>query len=66
LASKTVTVLDFPRLKEVAQYDANYLHLLRTEMRDSPVSERLADLVPASARGRLHQVAASLKHPFAA
>jgi CRP-like cAMP-binding protein len=62
--NKTLTVLDFERLKDVAQYDVNYLHLIRTEGRDSEVSGRAGDLVPASGQGMLHQAVDRLKHPF--
>jgi CRP-like cAMP-binding protein len=42
---KQLTVLDFKRLSQVAQYDPNYLHLLRTEQADPAVVERVGDLV---------------------
>ncbi len=34
LRGKVLTVLDPKRLKKVAQYETNYLHLIRTEQRD--------------------------------
>jgi CRP-like cAMP-binding protein len=43
---KQLTVLDFKRLSPIAQYDSNYLHLLRTERADPAVVERVGDLVP--------------------
>jgi CRP-like cAMP-binding protein len=64
LNSKTLTVLDFDRLKEVAQYNGNYLHLMRTERRDADVSERAGDLIPASGEGLLNQALGRLKHPL--
>jgi hypothetical protein len=64
LNSKMLTVLDFDRLKEVAQYEVDYLHLVRTERRDGAVSERADDLVPASSHGRVHQAVERVKHPF--
>jgi CRP-like cAMP-binding protein len=64
LNSKTLTVLDFDRLKEVAQYDVDYLHLVRTERRDGAVSERAGDLVPPSSNGLMQQALERVKHPF--
>ena len=48
LKSKVLTVLDAARLKNAARYETNYLHLDRTEARDSLVSARAGDLVAAS------------------
>jgi len=48
LDNKTLSILDFEGLKQVAHYEVNYLHLVRTERRDGLVSERASDLVPAS------------------
>ena len=45
LKSKMLTVTDPKGLKDVAQFNANYLHLIRTEERESGVSERVGDLV---------------------
>ena len=42
---KTVTILDVPRIKEIAQFDACYLHLERTYRGDAEVSERAGDLL---------------------
>jgi CRP-like cAMP-binding protein len=64
LNSSTLTVLDFDRLKDVAQYDVNYLHLVRTKRRDGDVAERAGDLVPPSGAGLIHQAVNRLKHPF--
>jgi CRP-like cAMP-binding protein len=46
LKRKSLTILDPERLKSVAQFQANYLHLARTEQRDPEVSKRASDLVP--------------------
>jgi CRP-like cAMP-binding protein len=43
--NRVVTVLDAPRLKQVARFESNYLHLDRTVARDLQVSARAADLV---------------------
>jgi CRP-like cAMP-binding protein len=42
---KTVTILDVPRFKEIAQFDGCYLHLERTFQGDAEVSERAGDLL---------------------
>jgi CRP-like cAMP-binding protein len=47
LKGKVMTVLDPRRLREVAQYDSSYLHLVRTERHDRQVSGRAGDLVSA-------------------
>jgi CRP-like cAMP-binding protein len=49
--SKVLRVLDAERLMKVAQFQAAYLHLNRTEGRDPEVSGRAGDLVPASSKG---------------
>jgi CRP-like cAMP-binding protein len=64
LNSKTLTVLDFDRLKKVAQYDVDYLHLIRTQRRDGAVSERAEDLVPPSGHGLIENALERVKHPF--
>ena len=46
LKNQVMTVLDPDRLKKVAAFNPNYLHLIRTESRDKEVSHRAADLVP--------------------
>jgi CRP-like cAMP-binding protein len=43
--SKTLHVLDAPRLKAAAGFDADYLHLDRTVGCEGPVAERAGDLV---------------------
>ena len=45
LKSKMLTIPDPKRLKDVARFNANYLHLIRTEGRESGVSDRVGDLV---------------------
>jgi transcription initiation factor IIE alpha subunit len=42
---KVLKVLDPPRLKEVARFNPNYLHLQRTEKGEGSVSQRVGDLV---------------------
>ena len=42
---KTVSILDAPRLKEIAQFDGCYLHLERTFRGDAEVAERAGDLL---------------------
>ncbi len=49
--NKAVMVLDTPRLREAAQFESSYLHLIRTEERDRDVSERAGDLVSPADRG---------------
>lgn len=44
--SKDVRIIDFPRLARLAQFDTNYLHLMRTERADPAAAERIEDLVP--------------------
>jgi CRP-like cAMP-binding protein len=64
LNSKTLTVLDFDRLKKVAQYDVDYLHLTRTQRRDGAVAERAADLVPPSNHSVMQHALERVKRPF--
>jgi CRP-like cAMP-binding protein len=64
LKNKVLTVLDPPGLRKVAQYEANYLHLTRTEERDKEVSDRAADLVPPSTTGVIHGIVEKAKSPF--
>ncbi len=45
LKNKTMTVLDPQGLKLLAQFDASYLHLMRTNDGDGVVAERAGDLV---------------------
>lgn len=42
---KTVSILDVPRIKEIAQFDGCYLHLERTFRGDTEISERAGDLL---------------------
>jgi CRP-like cAMP-binding protein len=64
LSRKILTVLDFDRLSEIADYEARYLHLIRTERADPSVRERVGDLVPASVRGRLNDAWNLVTHAF--
>lgn len=57
LHGKVLTILDPKGLQKVARYDSSYLHLVRTERRDSEVCGRVGDLVPASANGLFHETA---------
>jgi CRP-like cAMP-binding protein len=45
LKSKVLTITNAERLKEVAQFNPNYLHLIRTEKGNGKVAERVGDLV---------------------
>jgi hypothetical protein len=62
--SGTLSIIDTERLKAIAGYQPNYLHLDRTEQRDPEVSDRAADLVDAEPVGFLHEAAEALKSPF--
>ena len=42
---KIVTIRDRAKLKTLAQFNPNYLHLQRTERSESNVSHRAGDLV---------------------
>ncbi|HEX8444740.1 MAG TPA: Crp/Fnr family transcriptional regulator [Allosphingosinicella sp.] len=64
LTGKVLTVLDPKGLQRAAKYDSTYLHLIRTERRDPEVSQRAGDLVSASPRGLLHDVAGKVKSVF--
>jgi CRP-like cAMP-binding protein len=48
LKNKSLTILDPPRLKKVAQYESSYLHLVRTKERDNEVAYRAGDLISPS------------------
>ena len=61
LKGRSLTILDPDRLKEIGKYEANYLHLVRTERRDREVSDRAADLVPPSHKGMLHDAVQKVK-----
>ena len=52
LRNKVMTVLDPEGLREAGRFEANYLHLNRTEQRDPEVAGRAGDLLPAG-QGRL-------------
>jgi len=45
LNRREMTVLDAERLRQVAGFNPNYLHLIRTEEGNSKVAERAGDLV---------------------
>jgi CRP-like cAMP-binding protein len=64
LRNKVLTVLDTERLKEAAQYEANYLHLIRTEERDREVSDRAGDLVSPPDQGLVHNAVEKVKGAF--
>jgi CRP-like cAMP-binding protein len=61
LNRKVLTVLDFDRLKEVAQFDATYLHLVRTQRGDPAVKDRVGDLVEPTGRGLFKEAWQSFK-----
>jgi DNA-binding transcriptional ArsR family regulator len=42
---RELTVIEPEKLRVVAGFNANYLHLRRTEQRDGPVAKRTGDLV---------------------
>jgi len=62
--SQVLTVLDPPRLKKLARFEADYLHLVRTAARDQDVSERAGDLVSPSAHGVVASVVNKVKNRF--
>jgi CRP-like cAMP-binding protein len=64
LQARALTVLDPHRLKAIAGYEANYLHLDRTEGRDPDVSGRAADLVEAAPQALPHQASEALEAPL--
>jgi hypothetical protein len=64
IKGRVLTILDPRRLKEVAQYDPRYLHLIRTERRDGEVSARAGDLVRASGHGLVHDAIQKVKDSF--
>ncbi|HEX8302871.1 Crp/Fnr family transcriptional regulator [Sphingomonas sp.] len=64
LNNKVLVVLDFKRLSELGQYDASYLHLVRTERADPSIRDRVGDLVPPSPSGILQGAWEAVKHPF--
>ena len=64
LERKIITILDPKRLQKVAQYEANYLHLIRTQDRDKEVAGRAGDLVASSDRGFVQSAAEMVKSAF--
>jgi CRP-like cAMP-binding protein len=58
---RTVTVLDPARLKNAAKFEADYLHLVRTQARDGEVSKRAGDLVSPTAHGAVHGLVDKIK-----
>ena len=64
LKSRSLTVLDPDRLKSLAKFEVNYLHLVRTERRDPQVSGRAGDLVPPSHKGMLSEAFEKVKDTF--
>lgn len=64
LKSKVLQICDFARLSEVAQYEAAYLHLVRTHRADPAVASRVGDLVPPTGRG-LFEGWGAAKRPMA-
>lgn len=64
LSGKVMTVLDPKRLMEVACFETNYLHLIRTERRDKEVSGRAGDLVGPSSHGLVHDAVERVRSAF--
>ena len=56
LHGKTLAIIDFKALSLAAEYEPNYLHLIRTQRADPAVVERVGDLVPPTGRGVLSRV----------
>ena len=63
LENRVLTVLDTERLRNVAKFESNYLHLVRTERGDREVSDRVGDLVHAH-KGMVGKAADKLKDAF--
>jgi CRP-like cAMP-binding protein len=61
LSNKVMTVLDPERLRKVARFNPNYLHLIRTEARDKEVSGRAGDLIPPERHAVLDRLVDALK-----
>jgi CRP-like cAMP-binding protein len=61
LKGKTLTILDPDRLQEIAQFDANYLHLPRTERGDPEVAGRAGDLVSPVHEGIFQEAIGKIK-----
>jgi CRP-like cAMP-binding protein len=64
LKNKSLMVLQPDRLRQVAKYEPNYLHLLRTEARDGLVGQRASDLVPPSPRAVVKNALDGMKDRF--
>ena len=64
LGHKMLTVLDFERLSDLAQYEPSYLHLVRTQKADPAVAERVGDLVPPAGRGVFREAWEKVKRPL--
>jgi CRP-like cAMP-binding protein len=64
LQARALTILDPHGLKRIAGYEANYLHLDRTEGRDPDMSDRAADLVEAAPQALPHQATEGLDAPL--
>jgi CRP-like cAMP-binding protein len=64
LKGKVMTILDPKRLRKVAQFDSNYLHLVRTENRDRKVSDRAGDLVTSRDGGLIDRAVDAVKTAF--
>ena len=60
--NKVMTILEPDGVKKVAEYNPNYLHLVRTEARDKEVSGRAGDLVPPEAHAVVGRLFDTLKH----
>ena len=64
LRNKVLTVLEPKRLMEVAQYEPNYLPLIRTEKGDREIAGRAGDLVPPSDKGIVRAAVDKVKSVF--
>ncbi|HEY8592648.1 MAG TPA: Crp/Fnr family transcriptional regulator [Sphingomicrobium sp.] len=64
LGNRTLRVVDFERLAEIAQYEPAYLHLVRTEKADPAVFNRVGDLLPASSGGVFQKAWQKVTHPL--
>jgi transcriptional regulator with XRE-family HTH domain len=53
LAGKSLQILDFAGLRDAAQFEFAYLHLVRTERGDPAVKERAGDLIDGQDGGGL-------------
>lgn len=64
LRNKVLTVLDPKGLREVAQFNPNYLHLGRTEKHDPEVAGRAGDLVTPEPQGLFRGAVEKVKGVF--